>query len=403
MSKRSMSNRSMKISILSLMVSFFFLTACSTIQKSPDLSNANDSERSIIAIDLKALSPLGKIAEKLAQHRTVFVGETHTNYTDHLNQLAVIKQLHKRWGNKTSIGLEMIQKPYQIFLNNYIAGKISEKDMLRGTQWYQRWKYDFKLYRPIFNYAKQHKIPLIALNIPTQLTKRLSKVGIKGLSQQERKQLPPIIDRSNKAYIKRITSVFKGHSHTSSKSTNRFIDAQLGWDEGMAFNAANYLKEKPKKRMIILAGSGHIIHYQGIPDRLDRQLNSKSAVVLNSTYDKLEDSGDYLLFSPETKPPSKVQLGIAMEDSKIATGIKVIEVVTHSSAQKAGVKIGDIITKLDEQVITDTIDVKVFLEDKKAGSKIQIIALRNKRTVKMEAQLKSKLSASSFFSHKLKK
>jgi len=300
----------MKIFFLLLIISF--LSGCSTVNLNSTTSNNSNTKNNIIAVDLKALSSLEKITTKLAQHRTVFVGETHTNYNDHLNQLAVIKRLHKHWGKDTSIGLEMIQRPFQFFLDNYIAGKISEKDMLRGTQWYKRWKYDFRLYRPIFDYAKQHQIPLIALNIPKELTKRITKVGIDKLSKQEREQLPPIIDRSNKAYTKRIKSVFSGHTHTSSKGFDKFLDAQLGWDEGMAFTAANYLRTHPSKKMIILAGSGHMVNYQGIPDRLDRQIKSKSAVILNNANDDIKNSGDYLLFSPEKKLPMKIKLGMIM-------------------------------------------------------------------------------------------
>ncbi len=391
----------MKI-ITSLIISLSFLTACSTATIAPKTtskpSTKHTNKSSVVAVNLKALSSLDLIANKLAKHRTVFVGETHTRYSDHLNQLAVIQKLHKHWGINTSIGLEMIQKPYQSFLDNYITGKLSEKEMLRGTQWYQRWKYDFRLYRPIFEYAKQHKIPLIALNIPKELTQRITQVGIKGLSKIERKQLPVTIDRSNKAYIKRITSVFKGHARTSSKEVNKFIDAQLGWDEGMAFHAANYLNKHPEKKMIILAGGGHVVAYQGIPDRLDRQIKSKSVVVLNNAYDDINNSGDYLLFSPEKKLPSKVQLGIAMEDAGNSRGVKVSKVLMHSAAQKAGLKAGDIIVKMDNQAISDMLDLKLFLEEVKAGSKVELRVERKGQNLKFEALLKSKLPATPLFS-----
>ena len=112
---------------------------------------------------------------------------------------------------------------------------------------FDRWRYDFRLYHPIFSYTKTNKIPL-ALNIPKELTRKIAKIGIKGLSKKERQQLPPLIDRSNKNYTKCITGVFSKHSHTSNKDIAKFLDAQLAWDEGMEFAVAKYLVSPEKSQ-----------------------------------------------------------------------------------------------------------------------------------------------------------
>jgi len=376
-------------SFITALILLLSLSACSS-NKLTQKSAQQTSSHPISVINLKASQSIDDIAGKLAKHRTVFVGESHTNYSDHLNQLAVIKSLHKRWGKQTSIGLEMIQKPYQSFLDDYIAGKITEKEMLRGTQWYQRWKYDFRLYRPIFDYAKTNMIPLVALNVPQELTKKITKVGINGLNKKERQNLPPFIDRSNKKYVKRITSVFSRHSHTSSKGIQKFLDAQLAWDEGMAFSAANFLKKNPKKKMVIIAGSGHVINYEGIPDRLDRQLHSKSAVVLNDIQgDSLAVNGDYLLFSPVKKLSRVGRIGIAMDETAQHNGVKVSMISPKGAAKQAGIQKGDVIIKLDNQKISDILDLKVFIQDKPPGSKITAQLRRKNQQLTRKMTLKS--------------
>jgi len=375
----------MKLLTTSLILSTLMaLNACSSnkVVHASSASKTPSSDATTV-IDLKKLSTLDAISAKLAKHRSVFVGEIHTSYADHLNQLAVIKNMHQNWKQNTSIGLEMVQQPYQSYLDDYIAGKINEREMLKGIEWYDRWVYDFRLYRPIFDYARKNKIPMIALNIPKELTRRITKVGIKGLSAKERKQLPAFIDRSNKEYIKRITSVFAQHSTTKSKGVAKFLDAQLAWDEGMAYAAARYLKKHPKKRMLIIAGGGHVIAGEGIPNRLDRMIGSQSAIVLNNVDGPLKASqGDYLLDSPTKKLPLIGRIGIGMENTQ--AGVKISMVSPHGAAKKAAIKKGDVIIslenhKLGKQKVSNTIDIRLFMEKTKPGDLIKIMLKRNNK------------------------
>jgi len=367
------------------------LTGCSLNTPAPSLSttNSNTSSNSISALNLNALQSLPSITPDLSKYRIVFVGERHDQYADHLNQLSIIKELFKHWKKNTTIGLEMIQQPFQGYLDRYIAGDISEREMLRGVEWYERWRYDFRLYRPIFSYAKANKIPLVALNIPKELTRKITKVGIEGLNSKERQYLPPLIDKSNPAYIKRITDVFGTHTRTSSKGIAKFLDAQLAWDEGMAFSASNYLQKNPASRMIILAGAGHVINRSGIPNRLDRQLYSNSAVVLNNINEPLSPKqGDYLLFSPELNLPPQGLMGISMGDSK--KGVLVKAVMPHGSALKAGILKGDMIIEIDGQKIKHSSDVKLWGLDKKPNTIATIKLRRNDKVLIKNIELKSR-------------
>ncbi len=378
-----------QIKLFSLLILLISITGCSTHKISTENHKQASAHYSISALNLKALQSLTTITPQLVKHRVVFVGEQHDQYSDHLNQLAVIKNLHKHWNKNTSIGLEMIQQPYQSTLDGYVAGRISERDMLRGVEWYDRWRYDFRLYRPIFAYAKFNKIPLIALNIPKELTRKITKVGIEGLAPKERQQLPALIDRSNVNYEKRITSVFGKHSQTSSKGITKFLDAQLAWDEGMAFAAAKYLSRNPAKKMVILAGGGHVINRSGIPDRLDRQIHSASAVVLNNAQETLSPKqGDYLLFSPEIKLAPTGKMGIAMSDSK--NGVLVKSVTPHSAALKVGIKKDDIIVAIDGQTIKSSSDVKLWGLDKKPNDIVILKLHRNNNVMIKKLKLKGK-------------
>ncbi|MCK5917945.1 MAG: ChaN family lipoprotein, partial [Cocleimonas sp.] len=236
-------------------LSLVALSACSSHLIPPQsvtspVKKNHDTSRSISVIALKDTSTLTSITPQLAQSKVVLVGESHTTYGDHLNQLAVIKNLRPHW-KQMAIGLEFVQYPYQQGLDDYIAGKINQEEMLRQTKWYDRWRYDYRLYRPIFEYAKQQKIPLLALNTPREITKRISKVGIKGLNKAERAQLPKQIDQSNQRYRKTLEEVYSQHGgKSSSKKFERFYQAQIAWDETMANQAAKFINKNPAYHMV---------------------------------------------------------------------------------------------------------------------------------------------------------
>ena len=319
-------------------LSLFLLSACSlnpitTDSSSPNVKKNPDTSRHINVMALKDTATLATITPQLAQSKMVLVGESHTTYGDHLNQLAIIKNLRPHW-KQMAIGLEFVQYPFQQGLDDYIAGKINQEEMLRQTQWYDRWRYDFRLYRPIFEYAKQQKIPLIALNTPREITKRISKVGIKALNKKERAQLPQQIDQSNQLYRLKLEKVYSQHGGKSrSKKFERFYQAQLAWDETMADQAAKFIRKNPAYRMVILAGSGHLEDRHGIPSRLQRRIKSKPIVVLNGIKGTPSASqADYLLFSPESKLPKAGKMGIFMEDT--AKGVLISKITKGSASVK---------------------------------------------------------------------
>ena len=350
---------------------FIGLTACSSVPPQRTSNNLGD---------------------KIQQTRVVLVGENHTDYGHHLNQLAVIKKTHEKFGLKESsvisIGLEMVQQPFQHYLDDYISGKITELEMLRGVEWYSRWRYDFRLYRPIFDYAKQNKIPLIALNIPQELTKRISKVGIDGLTPEERKHLPAFIDKSNTQYTARLRKIFGMHARgktLNEKGFNKFVDAQLAWDEGMAFTAAKYLKKHPKKRMVVLAGSGHIINRAGIPSRLDRQLqltpHQRSLVILSHSEEQYTPKeADISLPTRDIKLPPAGLIGIGMNDS--SQGVQISNIAKSGAAQKAGLQKGDLLLKLNEVAVETTSDVNLWRLDKKPNEKVAVLVRRENQLIR---------------------
>jgi len=72
------------------------------------------------------------IFPELMKSRIVFVGENHARFAHHINQLDIIRKLHKA-GAKIGVGMEMFQKPYQKAVDDYLAGRIDEAEFLKQT------------------------------------------------------------------------------------------------------------------------------------------------------------------------------------------------------------------------------------------------------------------------------
>jgi len=313
---------------------------------------------------------LQELLAELAGKRVIYVGETHSRYGHHLLQLEVIRGLYER-GVDLVIGMEFFQKPFQKWLDAWIAGEISEAEMLEKTQWYDRWRFDYRLYRPILRFAREHRIPVIALNIPRELTEQVSEKGIDGLEKAERAQLPAEIDRSDQAYRERLHKAFSRHQGREESQFERFLDVQYSWDEGMAQSVADYLERHPEKTMVVLAGSGHIAYGSGIPNRVARRIGGDYIIILPATgKEDVPEMADYLVAVERKKLPPRALMGVMIGSS--GKGVKVEGVTPGSGAQQAGLRKGDLLLAIDGEPVSSLAEIRVRLLDKHPGDRIKV-------------------------------
>ena len=327
-------------------------------------------------IDLSTLIGMDRLVEQVADRQVVYVGETHDRYEHHLNQLAVIESQHAHHP-ELAIGLEFFQQPFQPVLDDYVAGKIDEAEFIRKSEYFERWSYDYRLYRPIFRYAREHGIPLIALNLEREITDQVKEGGMQSLSEAQKARIPQQIDRDDRAYRERLKKIYDMHPKGENSDFERFLDVQLLWDEGMAERAAVWFREHPKGYMVILAGVGHLIYGSGIPDRLQRRVPVSRAVVINAGAgtDVEPSMGDYLIMTePQNLPPSG-KLGVMLD---VQSEPPEVSGFGHDSgAEQAGVKKGDVILSIDNQRIKTYSDIRLALMDKTVGEYVTIEVQRD--------------------------
>jgi len=346
------------------------------VKRTADAAAPALSVEATLVLDLSTFSTMEQIIPALADKRVVFIGEQHTRYDHHLTQLEIIRRLHALHP-QLAIGMEMFQQPFQQYLDDYVAGSLDEQAMLRATEYYQRWRMDYRHYAPILRYAREHGLPLIALNVPTELSHQVAHVGLDGLDDEDREQLPAEIAPADAAYRQRIKTVFDYHPNDKEHSFEHFLEAQLLWDEAMAEQAAAYLEEHPDHHLVVIAGNQHIAWGSSIPQRLQRRTQAPAASILNSWNGPVKPGlADYLLLPEERLLPPVGSLGVLLGNGD--EQVTIAACARDGACATVGLKAGDRISAIDSNTISNTTDLRLALWDKQPGDTISIDIVRKR-------------------------
>ncbi len=323
-----------------------------------------------VIVEMEESGEVARLIADLAEKQVVFVAESHDRYDHHLNQLAIIRGLRER-GVALAVGVEFFQEPFQPFLDQFVAGEIGEKAMLKKTEYHERWGYDYRLYRDIVLYARDHRIPLIALNAPAELVARVSENGIDALGADDRALLPEDLPAPELSYQDRLRPIFEMHGKVSDEKFRRFVDVQMLWDEHMARVARDYLVANPDKTLVILAGSGHVAYSDAIPGRLARMVPAEQTVVATGRAERFSDGNlDYLLAERDLDLAPSGRMGMMLASE--ASGVKIRAVHPASPAAGAGFRAGDRILSIAGERIRGVDDVKLALMDRAPGEEVWV-------------------------------
>lgn len=332
------------------------------------------------------LADFSEIADHLTAARVVYVGETHTNFADHLLQLRIIEALYTK-DPHLAIGMEMFPATSQPALDRYILGdgQMDERNFLKESDYFNVWSYDYRFYRDILNFARSHKIPVVGLNLDHQIVSEVFRTGnTDGLSPEQQASLPEDRDLGMDGYAERLAEMHAMHvegSHGIGKPGG-FLQAQALWDESMAQNIATFLRTRPQHRMIVLAGTQHTRKDSGIPPRLARRLPVRQASVLNldggGSQADLDRIADYFFLAEDQNLTESPKIGIILDPGK-KDGIpflKISAISPHGKAGVAGLAVGDTLKSINGLAVHDMADLHLALLDTKNGENIGIKIIR---------------------------
>lgn len=253
-----------------------FLT--SPLACSADNIAAAEQPTSLSSVDDEAF-------QALREADVVYLGEQHNSVDDHAAQLEIIKGLYAE-NPDIAIAMEMFQRPFQPVIDRYLAGEISEVELVEQTQYLERWGFPWELYAPFLRFAQENQLPVLAANTPDEIRRQISREGLDSLEGDDFRYIPPLdeIDTSNADYREFFAAAFSGHSSHSNLNFENSFAVQITWDETMAMTVADFKADNPDTQIVVLAGSGHVIFGYGIPDRVERRLGDdliQQIVLLN--------------------------------------------------------------------------------------------------------------------------
>ncbi|MCU0554562.1 MAG: ChaN family lipoprotein [Syntrophales bacterium] len=209
----------------------------------------------VVRLADRAAIPFDQMVAGAAKSRVIVVGETHDNRAHHDLQLKIIRTLHEG-GAVLAVGLEMFRAENQELLDKWWRWGMPTEQF--EALYRENWGMPWILYRDIFLYSRQKRIPLVGLNVPREVISKVAREGYGSLTESERKKLPPGLTCTvDEAYRSFIRKTFAAHVHGSGRSFENFCEAQMVWDTAMAIYALEYLDKNPASRMVILAGSVH--------------------------------------------------------------------------------------------------------------------------------------------------
>ena len=236
-------------------------------------ADGNTAGTKVFRLSDRKVIPYGQMVDDLRKADIVFVGEMHDREAHHQWQLDIIKAL-RATKTPVAVGFEMFTYENQKDLDNWVAGTIPDSDLIKA--YYRNWNFPWPLYEDIFLYVRDNKIPAIGLNVPPEITRKVSASGFSSLTKEERAKLPPetgcVVDEQYMKFIRRAHAM---HGH-SGKNFVYFCEAQLLWDQVMARTLVEYRKKNPGRTVIVITGNGHAWK-RGIPEQV-RSLSEKTSV-----------------------------------------------------------------------------------------------------------------------------
>jgi uncharacterized iron-regulated protein len=251
----------------------------------------------------KQIVTVDKIVSNMTEADVLFFGEEHNDSAGHYLENRILRALHAKYGDLVALSMEMFETDNQLVLDEYLQGTIDEKRLNSDAR---LWK-NYSDYRPMIEYAKQNKIPVIAANPPRRYVNLVTRRGMKtldSLSDDAKFYLPPLpYDTLSGRYRDKFMETMKGAPESASK--NIYYSQSL-WDAGMSYNIYRFWKKNKDKKVFHCVGKFHTDEKLGTAAQLMKR-NKKIRVLNiscfpdksfpNPDWSKYESLGDYVILT----------------------------------------------------------------------------------------------------------
>src|SRR5213594_758257 len=209
----------------------------------------------------------------------IYIGEEHSHRSHIEATLRILQALVDR-NRKPALGLEMFGWDGQAALDHYLAEPdMASEQFLQEAHWKENWGGAYTDYAPLIDFARSHRLPVLALNPPKPLVRRVAKEGLlRALKDPEmlRWQMRDEVLSDDPAYREVMVSQLRAcHSGLSEEAYQRMYEAALFRDEGMAKTISEHLSRRAPGvgPVVSYTGGGHIQYRLPVPNRVLRRQN----------------------------------------------------------------------------------------------------------------------------------
>lgn len=205
-------------------------------------------------VKTRSIIPITDVIDKMHSHRYVLLGEHHDDKLHHEWQTAMVKSISK---NNVVLALEMLTWDHIDTVNLWLDNKITDKSL--SMVWNSAWGYDFEMYRPILQHAKDMGWGIAPMRVDDETNTMIIQHGITSIDNLK-KPISPSRD-----YIDMLAWVSQNMHGGHKVDFNSFVRQQVIWDTTMA---QVMMKQPIGATIIAIVGGGHLESGWGIPHQL---------------------------------------------------------------------------------------------------------------------------------------
>jgi uncharacterized iron-regulated protein len=258
---------------LLLLLFMVTVSACALHTASPPadravLSTARGAQLQGTVVELATQRTLSfeAFVQAVAQAQVVAVGEEHYHPDIQAFELRLLQALAQHRPQRVALAMEFLERDMQSAVDAYLSGTSDAATLqtqIKATPAF------IEYYFPLVQYARQAGVPLLALNVPRSLARRVTKEGLQAVAES---LLPP-----ERAYMAAtflpITSQYRTYflqavaaAHPlSEEQRDRFVEAAHLKDDTMAESLTAFLERAADMTVLAIAGRFHFDYGLAIP------------------------------------------------------------------------------------------------------------------------------------------
>ncbi|MBS1587697.1 MAG: ChaN family lipoprotein [Bacteroidetes bacterium] len=264
---------------------------------------------------------LNAVVEDMNNYDLLFFGEEHNDSVTHFLEAKMLHLLYDKFGDKTTLSMEMFERDVQTVMDEYLSDNIREKHFTRDARVWS----NYRDYKPMVEFAKEKKLHVICANAAARysnLAGRKGQAALEVLPKESKKNFAPLPYKIAEGDYYNKLMEMSGHTVSKSDSAKAkapampmggfdLIMAQSLWDATMAYSICSYYKKHKDHKILQVNGRFHSDEGFAVAAQL-KNYNKRIKHLIISTasddnfpnikWDDYKKNGDYIIITDPKVP-----------------------------------------------------------------------------------------------------